>query len=164
VYSSRCDVLRVREKKRTYGFLRAHHWHLEATRPSLFIATAEWLTSYSSAAYTTPVPIYYRDSAQHHPTIKRFSIMSSREPMWYCYEVSSTLHQASSNSSAYRSSQCHAEMRPLMVCRVSSSLLIPEKYQALQMTTLFRSPIPIVHHVMAPSWSRYGTMACLTPG
>lgn len=136
IIGNRCihhDVmLRVRKKKRTYGFLRAHH--LEATRASLFIATAEWLTSYCCAALapdTTPVPIYsfhhfaqfYRDPAQHHPTIKHFSIMSSREPMWYCFEVSSTLHPPS--SSAYRSSQCHAEMRPLMVCRVSS-LPIPE--------------------------------------
>jgi hypothetical protein len=154
---------RVRKNERTYGFSEGGGQHLEATRASPFIATAEWLTSYVALAPdTTPVPVLVYSfhhfaynllgsCPAHHPTIN-LSVMSSREPMWYCHEVSSTLYSAS--SSAYRSSQCHAEMRPLMVCNVSSSLPIPEKYLAVQMTTLFRFPIPIVHHVMAPSWRR----------
>ena len=83
--------------------------------------------------------------------------MSSREPMWYCHEVS---FQLTLPSPTHRYCQCHSEMRPLMVCRNPPK---PESSQVEQATIFFRSPIPIVHLVMAPLWRRLVGLIYLLP-
>ena len=174
IIGNRCihhDVmLRVRKKKRTYGFLRAHH--LEATRGSLFIATAEWLTSYCCAALapdTTP--------CQSTPSITSPPILqgSCPAPSHYQTFFNNVFKRAyvvllrgefhSPSTLFFRLSFLPVSCRDATINGMQSLLPPnPRKYQPVQMTTFFRFPIPIVHHVMAPSWSRYGTIAYLTPG
>lgn len=84
-----------------------------------------------------------------------FLTMSSREPMWYCHEVSFTLHLTLLSLIL---SKCRSEMRPLMVRRTFPH---SKTYRAEKSTILSRSLIPIVHRVIAHLWRRYVT--CYLP-